>query len=276
MKADLHIHSTASDGTWSPEALIQNILSAEIQVFSITDHDSLDNVDIISRLAKNGGLFFIPGVEISVSYCKMSYHILGYGIDIESDELQKTLTENKGSSEEKDIKSLIFLKNRGYPVSLKEFEEYTYLPERGGWKALNYFIDKGFCQNYKDFFQLFKDMGNPFNNTSYVSPEMAISSIVKSGGIPILAHPGATFYGDDYQAIVGSMFEKGIKGIECFHPENNEEITEYCINFCTKNNLYITGGSDCHGDFVEARSLGKPEIFENQIKIGSLSDRYIL
>jgi predicted metal-dependent phosphoesterase TrpH len=108
-----------------------------------------------------------------------------------------------------------------------------------------------------------------------VSPEFAISSIIKSGGIPILAHPGATVYSDDYKTIVEIMFKKGIKGIECFHPENNVEITDYCVDFSKKNKLYITGGSDCHGDFLEARLLGKPEIWKNQIKIGNLLNKFL-
>ena len=113
-------------------------------------------------------------------------------------------------------------------------------------------------------------MENPFYNTDYASPEIVISAVIKAGGIPVLAHPGTKFYNNDYRVTIDFMLVKGIKGIECFHPENCEEVTGYCIDFCKKNKLYITGGSDSHGDFVKERILGKPEIWLDQIEVGSM------
>lgn len=273
MKTDLHIHTSASDGTWSPENLISNILASDIKIFAVTDHDTTENVKQIAKLAKKAGLNFIPGVEISVTHDSRNYHILGYNIDLDSEALQKILKANKISTEKMNAASISFLSKKGHSVSIDEFEAYENQKERGGWKALNYIIDKGLCQSHLDFFPLFKDIGNPFNIAKYVSPEIAISSIEKAGGIPILAHPGARFYESDYQGIIDKMVSRGVKGIECFHPDNSSEITEYSTSYCNKNQLIITGGSDCHGDFVKTRYLGNPQITLDQLNIRQLLNK---
>ena len=113
MRVDLHIHTTASDGTWTPEILVKNILSAGIQLFAVTDHNSLDSLFSVSHYARNAGIFFIPGVEISVSYSNECYHILGYGIDTECNELQEIVANNKASLEDGHIESIKYLMKKG-------------------------------------------------------------------------------------------------------------------------------------------------------------------
>ena len=90
----------------------------------------------------------------------------------------------------------------------------------------------------------------------FVTAEEAVAAILDAGGIPVLEHPGAGFYDPDYRKVINRFMGYGIKGIECHHPENDEEITDYCLNLCRKNDMYITGGSDYHGDCVPSRKLG--------------------
>jgi len=94
-----------------------------------------------------------------------------------------------------------------------------------------------------------------------------LSSIKNTGGITVLAHPGAGIYLSDYNKVVPAALDLGVEGIECYHPENRLEVTEYCLEICKKNNLYITGGSDCHGDFVKERRLGKPDVYLDQLAL---------
>jgi predicted metal-dependent phosphoesterase TrpH len=267
MKIDLHIHTMASDGTWSPEELVENIKKAEIGIFSVTDHDSTDNVLQTADLAKADDLHFIPGVEINASRQNKYIHILSYGIDIECEALKDVLAANKRFIEEKSMEVILFLGEKGYPVSKDEYRDYINNPARGGWKTFNYLKDKGLCNNHNDFFDLFRDNGNPFENIGYVSPEEAISAVKTAGGMPVLAHPGAKIYTRPHDAIVDLALELGVKGIECYHPENSVEVTQYCREVCKKHNLLITGGSDCHGEFVKERRLGKPDIDLEQLEI---------
>jgi 3',5'-nucleoside bisphosphate phosphatase len=267
MKADLHLHTCASDGTWRPETLVQNILQTGIKIFAVTDHDSVENIEAASLLAKENGLKFIRGVEISTTENGRIFHVLGYNIDPENRALNEILRLNRNNLEKRNKKSIEKLKEMGHPVSPDEYLLYKNDPERGGWKALNYAIDRGICETYRDFFQLFGDRKAGMSIDGCVTPGAAIEAIKAAGGIPVLAHPGSAIYGNNPPETISMAVELGIKGVECFHPENNAETTEYSVGFCRRKGLYITGGSDCHGTFVKERWLGKPDIELTQLSL---------
>ncbi|MBN1904485.1 MAG: PHP domain-containing protein [Deltaproteobacteria bacterium] len=267
MKADLHLHTCASDGTWRPETLIKNLIQTGIGIFAVTDHDSVENIPAVSDLAEKNRLHYIRGVEVSTTENGRIFHILGYNIDPENSALNKILMLNRNNLEERNLKSIIKLREMGYPVLPDEFLLYKNNPERGGWKALNYAIDKGVCQTYRDFFQLFGDRKIGMNIDGCATPGAAIAAIKEAGGIPVLAHPGSSIYGDNPPEVISMAVEMGVEGVECFHPENNAETTEYSVGFCKRNDLYITGGSDCHGTFVKERWLGKPDVRMGQLSL---------
>jgi predicted metal-dependent phosphoesterase TrpH len=270
IKMDLHIHTTASDGTWGPKNLVKNLLITGIEFFTVTDHDTTENLAEVAALAREHGLKFINGVEVNTTYNSRNYHLLGLGIEPENQELQALLKRNRELMEEKDDECIKYLEMRFPGVSFAEFTKYFNNPERGGWKALNYLIDKKLCSNHKDFFGLFDKWGNPFEKLIFASPGEALKTIHLAGGVSIFAHPGAVFYDRDYKALISFMIGEGIKGIECYHPENSPEITRYCLEICKSNNLLVTGGSDCHGEFVAGRCLGRPEIHFSQVKLDGI------
>jgi len=265
MKADLHLHTSASDGTWTPGTLVENIIRAGITVFAVTDHDSVENVKLTSDLVSGMDLKFVRGVEINTMENSHIFHILGYNIDPENGLLNKILQVNRDTMEKRDERSIKILQEMGYPVSFDEFLAYENNPGRGGWKALNYTMDKGLCQHYKEYFRLFGEKRNEPGIEGCAKPETAISAVKAAGGIPVLAHPGSGLYGDNPLELVSLAIEMGVEGIECFHPENGDDTTEFCLELCRRENLYITGGSDCHGTFVEERWLGKPDIDLDQL-----------
>lgn len=270
IKADLHMHTTASDGTWTPKKLITNLINAQIQVFAVTDHDSTANLDEVEILARENSLYFIPGVEINTTYQNHNYHILGLGIDRTNTALQTLIKSNNELLQNKDFSIIESLEKKTPLVTRDEFKNYVHNPERGGWKTLNYLIDKGICANFREFLKLFEEDGNAFDTAVFPSPAEAVRTISNAGGYAILAHPGAGFYNPDYKGMIKDLMAAGIMGIECFHPENSEEITEYSLNICRENNLLITGGSDCHGDFVPTRRLGHPNVLLSDLRLGSL------
>ena len=124
---------------------------------------------------------------------------------------------------------------------------------------LGYNID---CDNQKlgEFISkntiLFRKEEDEGMEVEYPSPDKAIDVILASGGVPILAHAGAPFYNPDYRSLIDLMLDKGIRGLECYHPQNNREVTDYCLKVSQSKNLIITGGSDYHGDCVPGRTLG--------------------
>lgn len=269
-RVDLHLHSVASDGTWTPEKLVDMIEKENIKIFAVTDHDTVNSISDIKRITKDKELNFIPGIELSGEFEKYSYHILGYGIDIDNSSLVELMNYNKREFENIDYESIKYLERKDLNVSIDEFKNYIHEPSRGGWKALNYTIDKSLCNNHKEYFNLFDWEESPFKQLALKPAKYIIETIHNAGGIAVLAHPGASYYSKNIKHVIDSIIESGIDGIECYHPENDEEITQYCVELCKRNNLLITGGSDCHGEFLKSRNLCKPEVFLHMLKLGEI------
>lgn len=152
-KVDLHIHSTASDGTWTPQELVNAAQAAGLGLIAVTDHDSTANVAETMRIAAANGIKCLPGVEVCSTKDGISFHILGYGIDTANKPLQELLAHNTYLLEKKDDDSVQLLIKQGWPLDFKEFQNYTYDRRRGGWKSLAYLIDKGLCSGVNDFFK---------------------------------------------------------------------------------------------------------------------------
>ncbi len=274
-RIDMHLHTIASDGTWTCEELIELLKKADIEIFSVTDHESLENVGKLRRLAVEYGLKYIPGVEISTSYDGYSYHILGFGINEADERLLSLTAANAAMLEDFDRECVGLLEKKGYDVNVSEFDIYEDDPRRGGWKSLNYLIDKSLCTDHKGFFKLFEEDKQIYEKMTYKHPKEVIETIIGAGGVPILAHSGAGFYDRDYKRVVSSMISFGVKGVECYHPENSQEITDYCLEICREKNLLITGGSDCHGDFAPARRLCLPEVYLDMLELGELVETFL-
>jgi predicted metal-dependent phosphoesterase TrpH len=267
IKVDLHIHTTASDGTWSPERIIENLKKEDIRLFAVTDHDTTENVSITEKLAETEGISFVKGVEISSSSNKRTYHILALDIDPSHSELQRLLDRNTKLMEDNNSAGIRYLAGKYPQVSYEEYSCYRNDRNRGGWKSLNYLTDKGLCSGHRSFFTLFKDWKDSFSKVAFETPADVINTIHASGGVSILAHPGSNMYGDNLQNTLTMMLDFGIEGLECFHPENSHEATHTCLSFCNEHNLFITGGSDCHGDFVGSRKLGHPPVRLSQLRL---------
>ena len=187
-KVDLHIHSTASDGTWTPLDLVDAAVGAGLGIIAVTDHDSTANVAETVRLAGERGIKCVPGVEVCSTKDDISFHILGYGIDLANKPLQELLAHNTHLLEQKDDDSVQLLIKQGWPLDFKEFKNYTYDRRRGGWKSLAYLIDKGLCTGVNDFFQRIftkeHDLGFPI----FPSIREVIDAIHGAGGVALCAH----------------------------------------------------------------------------------------
>lgn len=152
MQVDLHIHSTASDGTWTPPEVVAAALAAGLGAIAVTDHDSVANVAATHELAVAAGLKFIPGAEICSTKDDFCFHILGYGIDVTNKRLLDLLEHNERLLNSKDDESIKMLIERGWLLDFEEFLRYDYDRRRGGWKALAFLQDKGLCGDVNDFF----------------------------------------------------------------------------------------------------------------------------
>lgn len=273
MRVDLHIHTTASDGDWCPEMLVSQVKNAGIGLFAVTDHDTTANIEATAALASAAGLNFLAGVEICSTINNQSFHILGYGIDASNSALNKLLRYNTELMEDVDQQSIKKLIKDGFAIDYDEYCLYRHDPSRGGWKALSFLIDKGFCRDINEFFaNLFtKERGIDF--PEFPPPHRAIAAIVGAGGVPVLAHPGSGFHGSTLEETLDFFADEEIQGVECYHPCHDENTAKQAVEWCKRRKLIITGGSDCHGGFFRERCLGQPEIYLEQLNLGILQLR---
>lgn len=259
---DLHIHTIASDGCWTPQEVVGQIRKAGIKVFSITDHDTTASIDETSRLTEGENLIFIPGVEISSTFEGKLYHILGYGIDPHNVELQNLLLENTRLMIKKDDDTIHMLMEEGHILDFSEYLSYEYDAGRGGWKTLNFLIDKGLCRDAGDFFNRLFTGNSKIPFPTFSLPRKVISLIQGAGGVAVLAHPGGSLDSknnlsfSELEKVLEGFHGSGIDGIECYHPAHDSEMTEFYLKWATGKGLLVTGGSDCHGDFIPTRQLG--------------------
>ncbi len=252
MFVDLHIHSDFSDGSYTCGEIINSAKKHNVGVISITDHNSIENLNVLDKINEDE-LLIIPGVELDAIYNENNYHILGYGMDRNLDEFREVCMDN---AQKQEYHNLLLLKKlcRDYKaISEEDYDSYHRPAHRGGWKLINYLFDKGITAGLYEGLSLYRKYGICSNQIPFLSVRDACNAIQKSGGIPILAHPVENIMesplSQGFVDELKALQRQGIKGIECFYPLHSEIEEQFLFSFCQTNHLYITGGSDFHGDF---------------------------
>lgn len=266
-QVDLHLHTIASDGTWTAAQAVQAALTAGLGVMAITDHDSIASVAEGQKLALAAGIEFHTGTEMCSTYEGHCFHILGYDFDITNQQMLEHLDYNTRLLEQKDEDSIKLLEDKGWPVTLKEYHSYAFDRSRGGFKSLMYLIDKGLCKDVRDFFGRIFTKENALDFPVFPTIEETIATIHAAGGKALLAHSASQFHGPGLTATLESLGDKPFDGFECYHTGHNAEDTAALVKYCQERKLLISGGSDCHGRFVDGRIIGQPKIFTDNIKL---------
>jgi 3',5'-nucleoside bisphosphate phosphatase len=266
MKVDLHLHTTASDGTWTNEILLQRIIEHNIKVFSITDHNSVENTLKMIDMCIDNGIVFIPGVELSCYHKQNEYHITAYGFDPGSSSLQRLLASNQQAMDQWFNIVVKHAAEATGQFSMDQYREYQNDSTRGGCKAINFFLDAGVITSWEGFFEHALSCGV---KPSLPEAREVIEVVKCANGRPILAHPSVYHKGALMKKeVLAEWIDLGIMGLECFHPSTeNKPDSVFYVDFCNRNNLMITGGSDCHGEFGHPRFIGKPEVTIDMIRV---------
>ena len=265
-RIDLHMHTNISDGTYTPEEMLQIVKDAGIEVFSITDHDSVKAAGIIPGLLGEKSPAFISGTELSCKDEYGKYHILGYSYDPFSDAIRELVGQGHALRMKKLTKRLDFLRER-FSITFPE-EEIRKLSEMenpGKPHIGNLMVRYGFAKTKEE---AIRDYLNKMKATNeYIRPETAIGCILRGGGIPVLAHPS---YGSGDELILGDEMDErlrrltgfGLMGVEAFYSGFTKKIREEMLDFAEKYDLYVTAGSDCHGKnkLIEVGDTGLDEV----------------
>ncbi len=255
--ADLHLHTLFSDGTYTPEELISRSLKAGLSAIAVVDHDTVEGINPAIAEAKDKDLEVLSGVELSAAYNDREVHILGYMIDQENKSLLKKLGALRENRVERVYKMAIKLKGLGINLDPQKVFDLAGKGTVGRLHVARALVKEGLCRSLSEVFQ--KYIGD--NGPAYVlgfrfSPKDAIKFIKDSGGVPVLAHP-YTLHNDE---LIAEFTKLGLMGLEVYYPEHSQGMVNFYLELAKKNNLLITGGSDCHG-------LAKPEVRLGSIKV---------
>ena len=270
-RVDLHIHTNASDGTWGVKELIDEVLKKDIRFFSITDHDDISNVKEMLNHDLDDKLNFLKGVEISSSLDGIEFHITAYNYDIDNKELNNLLKSNRKTRDDFNKKIIRYFEKVNNLKLLNQYNEYKHEHKRGGWKSLNFLIDKRLVTDLNDFFVKVSNMEAAM---TFLHPKKVVEIVHQANGFAFLAHPASyfkkKFLSKDYLRQFATV---GIDGLEAYSPYLDDLVdADYYVDFCQNNNLMFSAGSDCHGDFIEERKVGKPNVFLEDINIDKIID----
>jgi predicted metal-dependent phosphoesterase TrpH len=261
VRIDLHIHSTASDGTFSPLEILNLAQSINLGAISITDHDTIDGTKEALAIGIPPSIDFLTGVEISAvppAHFSFpgSFHILGYAINIDDSILNQTLVKLQEARKKRNPRIIELLNHMGFELTLNEIRKDFGECQLGRPHIAKQMVKKGFVQSVSEAFDKYLAKGQPAYVDKYrIDCDRAIEVIRNAGGIPVLAHPVLLNLKDDdvHEKLIVCLKEKGLKGIEAYYPEQPPDLTARYTEIANRHGLLITGGTDFHGSI-------KPEI----------------
>lgn len=246
---DLHVHTTASDGMMTPEAVVDLARESGLAGIAVTDHDTVAGVERAQAAGEKWGFEVIAGVEVSTWANGQDIHILGYFIDIHDEKLLSGLKEQQESRQRRNSMIIDRLRAMGVRISMEEVlakKQDVGPPTNVGRPHIaEVLVEKAIVNSMDEAFDRFlgKD-GSAYVTTPRISPEDAIQLIRDSGGVPVLAHPG--LYEDD--RLVRRLAEQGLIGMEVRHPDHDEKMERRYRDIAIHYSLVATAGSDFHGE----------------------------
>jgi predicted metal-dependent phosphoesterase TrpH len=245
-QVDLHIHSTASDGRFSPPALVSKAAALGLTFIALADHDSVDGIAPALAAAKEfPPLRVIPAVEISTDLPEGEAHILGYFIDYTGGELRSALEHFRTSRERRAHGMIAKLHDMGVYIDWSRVRELAAGGSIGRPHIAQAMLEKGYIKSVQDAFNGYIEHGGPaYVEREKMTPAEAVALVVRTGGLPVLAHPFTVL---DPEAMVMELKEAGLVGIEAYYKDYTSEEIGSLAGLAGKYGLIATGGSDYHG-----------------------------
>ncbi|OAQ19831.1 PHP domain-containing protein [Thermosulfurimonas dismutans] len=256
---DLHTHSTASDGTYSPAELVQLAKDVSLSALALTDHDTVEGLGEAMAAARELGVPFVPGVEISVKFDGPGHcHILGYFVDADSPVLRETLGLLQRAREERNRKMMEKLQSLGVDITLEELEDQA-KGEIGRPHFAALLVKKGVVKSVGEAFEKYLKKGAPaYVPKARLTAEEAFSAIRAAGGLAVLAHPiHLKLSPEELVRYVEELKAFGLDGIEAYYTDHTKQFTTLCLEIARRYDLVPTGGSDFHGHNKPDIKLGR-------------------
>ncbi len=270
LRADLHLHTTASDGALHPEALMALSRRRGLNGIAITDHDTTAGLEI-ALAKKPTDLFILPGLELACALGESEsagreIDILAYDFDHQDPTLRQTLQRLRSERISRAKAILARLHERGMAVSWRQILRISAGESIGRPHIAQAMVDSGHVATLAEAFERYLQRGAPAHVPRWcLTAEEGITLIHDTGGVAVLAHPGKLL---QYQAVIQSLIPLGLDGIEIIHPQHDTETTALLRRMAQHHRLLVTGGSDFHrptaaGEVALGRFLAPPRSVES-------------
>ena len=255
---DLHSHTTASDGTFTPRELVQEAVRRGVRVLGVTDHDSTDGIaPALDEAARHPPLEIVPGIEINCDVEGAEVHVLGYYVDYEAAWFQDFCRAQREERRARVARMAARLAELGMPVDVDEVYALVREGSVGRPHVAQVMVDRGYVASVREAFDKYLAAGKPANvPRRRLAPADAVRLIRKAGGVPVFAHPGLS----DRDEMIPALIAAGLMGLECYYSAHSAVRTAGYLKLCSDHGLVATGGSDFHGPKVRAAALGVPAV----------------
>lgn len=252
MTADLHLHTSFSDGTFSPEELVRHAAAHQFRAIALTDHDTVEGCARAAAASESLGVEFIPGTELTAEHQGEEIHILGYYLDTSNPRLLTEMARFQEVRQNRIREMVARINELGVPLTADEVFQIANCRAPGRPHVARALIAGGHCDSLDEAFERFLKKGRPaFVPKFKISAQHAIELIHQAGGAAILAHPGI----NRVDHFIPEMVKSGLDGLECLHTKHSNSVADHYFKMAGEMRLLATGGSDCHG-----LSKGKPLI----------------
>ncbi|MCK9170450.1 MAG: PHP domain-containing protein [Treponema sp.] len=256
---DLHVHTNASDGQYSPADLVKKAAEKGISVLAVTDHDTVAGLQEAAVAAEQADIVFVPGIELNIEWPTGEFHLLGLGLKRITSSLQDVIKLLQEKREERNIGMIAKMREDGIDASYEELQ--TLFPGRsiGRPHFAAYLVNKKLVRNSQQAFDKYLAKGRKwYVERIGANLDESVQAVVDSGGVPVIAHPLSLYLSwgrmDD---VLEDIHERGVEGLEAYHPGAREVDCERLEKLARVHNFFITAGSDFHGEKIRAdRKIG--------------------
>lgn len=244
---DLHMHTTYSDGTEEPEALLEAVAAQGVKTLAVTDHDTTEAYERLKPKADELGLELIQGIEINTHWKGSEVHVLGYFIDFGDSDLQGVAKEHR-DRRQVQIKAMVE-KIRSLTNINVSFDDVQKQSRPNGSIGRPHIaramMEQKAVRNMSEAFDKYlTSKCATYVDRPTVSPHEAVEAIHSSGGIPVIAHPGLC---ENVEKLVPELLVYGLQGLEAYHKSHSSGIIEFICTLAEQHDLIVTGGTDYHG-----------------------------
>ena len=255
---DLHVHSNASDGTFSPSQVVELAKNAGLDAFALTDHDTTAGVPEALEKGRDLNIEVIPGIEVSSSFDGTEIHILGLFVNSDDPVLAAMLEKMRISRDRRNEKMLENLAADGISFTKEEIcgdNPDTIITRAHIAHAL---VAKGICSGMDQAFKKYLQYGGRYcPQKEHLSPEEVVKTLISNGAFVALSHPFQYKFGDKKtEELIAHMADLGMKGLEVYHSSNNKLESMKLQEMAVRHHLLPTGGSDFHGGNKPDISIG--------------------